>query len=406
MPDGDPAPTGRDTRLDVFRGLALVMIFINHVPGTAWEKITSRNFGFSDAAEGFVLMSGIAAGLAYSRGFQSARWASARRIWRRSWTLYLTHLLTTAWGLAISAACALWFASPALLHENEVWVLFEKPLGFVIGIPALTHQLGYTNILPLYTVLLLAAPAMILGARHAPRALLAASVVLWIAAGQFRLNLPNYPNPGGWFFNPLAWQVIFVLGLLTGVAMKEGRRLVPVLPWLQGLAAAFLLFALLCLQVPVVGGALNHAMAVLRNGFGLPFYLTTFDKTFESLPRLLHVLALAYLVSSLGWVRTLSASALAEPLALLGRHSLQVFAAGTILCFAAQGVKTIAGDRFALDTLLLASGLALQVLVAWLAERLRGEAPTRQSAAPVARPQGLARPVVVARARKAGPGLV
>jgi len=52
----------RDLRLDVFRGLALVMIFINHVPGTVYENVTSRNFGLSDAAEGFVLMSGVAAG--------------------------------------------------------------------------------------------------------------------------------------------------------------------------------------------------------------------------------------------------------------------------------------------------------------------------------------------------------
>ena len=57
-------PGGRDARLDMFRGLALVMIFINHVPGTFYETLTSRNFGFSDAAEAFVFMSGLAAGLA------------------------------------------------------------------------------------------------------------------------------------------------------------------------------------------------------------------------------------------------------------------------------------------------------------------------------------------------------
>lgn len=96
MPDHPPRVAGRDKRLDFFRGLALVMIFINHVPGTVWENFTSRNFGFSDAAEGFVLMSGIAAGLAYSKGFWTPTWAAARKIWRRAWTLYLVHLLTTS----------------------------------------------------------------------------------------------------------------------------------------------------------------------------------------------------------------------------------------------------------------------------------------------------------------------
>ena len=71
-PDMTQAPlTGRDPRLDFFRGLCLAMIFINHVPGQIYETFTSRNFGFTDAAEGFVFMSGAAAGLAYSIGMMT-----------------------------------------------------------------------------------------------------------------------------------------------------------------------------------------------------------------------------------------------------------------------------------------------------------------------------------------------
>ncbi len=386
MPDHPLQVAARDKRLDVFRGLALVMIFINHVPGTVWENFTSRNFGFSDAAEGFVLMSGIAAGLAYSKGFWTPTWAAARKIWRRAWTLYLVHLLTTIWAIAISAAFALWFAAPDLLHQNQVWILFQKPLGFLIGVPALTHQLGYTNILPLYATLLLVTPALILAALRFPRTLLVGSVLLWAVTGQFRLNLPNFPNPGGWFFNPLAWQIIFVMGLLTGVALKKGRRFVPILPWLQALTAAYLLLALIWLKVPVVYDTMNHFMRVLNQDLGLPFYITAFDKTFATVPRLLHVLALAYLLSTLGWVRHLAASSWAEPFALLGRHSLQVFATGTILCFALQGVKDLTGDRFLFDTLLLAMGLSVQFGVAWLADRWKGEAAVRP--APKAAPAG------------------
>ncbi len=39
----------RDTRIDVLRALALLTIFINHVPGTIYEHFTTKNFGFSDA---------------------------------------------------------------------------------------------------------------------------------------------------------------------------------------------------------------------------------------------------------------------------------------------------------------------------------------------------------------------
>ena len=100
------AKAPRDPRLDVFRGLCLVMIFINHVPKNLYENYTSRNFGFSDAAEGFVLMSGIAAGLAYSADFQAPMrlWQGLGRVWKRVWTLYQVHILTTVAALAAAAA--------------------------------------------------------------------------------------------------------------------------------------------------------------------------------------------------------------------------------------------------------------------------------------------------------------
>lgn len=387
MPDTfRPLPaTGRDQRLDAFRGLALVMIFINHVPGTIYEHLTSRNFGFSDAAEGFVVMSGIAAGLAYSAGFRpQPTWLGARKIWRRAWTLYMVHLLTSIWAIAVSAAAALWFAAPQLLHENQVWILFKKPLGFLVGLPMMTHQLGYTNILPLYTVLLIVAPALLIVGLRWPKLLLAGSILLWAASGQFRLNLPNFPNPGGWFFNPFSWQLLFVVGLLTGIMMKQGRRFVPVLPWLQWATGGFLLLSLIWSKTPAVAAVLGHGMWMLDQA-GLPWFITVFDKTFVTAPRLLHILSLVYLMSTLGWVRRAAASQAMRPIALLGRHSLPVFATGTVLCFALQGVKDVLGDHFLLDTLLLAGGLAIQYVLALLTERWT----VKPGKAPVAAPQAV-----------------
>jgi hypothetical protein len=78
----------RDTRLDVFRALALLSIFINHVPGTIYEKFTHREFGFSDSAEAFVLISGLAVALAYSSKFvEGIRLLLSLRMARRSLTL-------------------------------------------------------------------------------------------------------------------------------------------------------------------------------------------------------------------------------------------------------------------------------------------------------------------------------
>ncbi len=356
----------RDPRLDVFRGLCLVMIFINHMPKNFYENYTSRNFGFSDAAEGFVLMSGIAAGLAYSSDFRAPMrlWVGFGRVWKRVWTLYMVHILTTMAALAAASAVAVFLHNSEILFINQMDEVFSNPLRTFVGLTLLTHQFGYVNILPLYLVLLAFAPFMLIAAWRKPLWLMAASVVLWAAAGQWHLSLPNYPTPGGWFFNPLTWQVIFVTGLLTGVAMKDGRRFVPVKRWLQVLTGVFLLFAALAAQVPAVSKAMGGTLWLLQDRLGLPWFLTAFEKSYVTAPRLLHILALAYFLSTLPAVRRACATALAKPFELLGRQALPVFALGSVLCIGFQGIKHALGNSFALDTGLLAVGLAAQFALA------------------------------------------
>lgn len=376
---GSSAPVPRDARLDMFRGLALVMIFINHVPGTVYENFTNRNLGFSDAAEAFVFMSGMAAGLAYSGRFHTGSlWLAIAKIWARARQLYFVHLAITMASLAIFAATALWFGQHEVLTRNNIAILFTQPLASLIGIPLMGHQLGYLNILPLYITLLLATPLFLWVGLRWPLALLGASVALWALAGQFRLNLPNYPTPGGWFFNPLAWQLLFVTGLLCGVAMKQGRQFFPRTQLLFVLALAWVLIVLFWVKLPPIA---SGGMAVLNamSKAGLPFYITWFDKTFLALPRLSHALALFYVMASLGAIRHFAQTSWAAPLRLLGRQGLAVFAAGTVLSMALQAIRTPLGNDVLLDGLLLAGGLALQLGLAWALTRT-AEMSRRKSA--------------------------
>src|SRR5690606_32856803 len=100
--------SSRDTRIDVIRALALITIFVNHVPGNPFEALTSKNFGFSDAAEAFVLISGVSAGLAYGLKFRpGARLATTLKMWRRVGVLYIAQLGTTMATLAIFSFFAL-----------------------------------------------------------------------------------------------------------------------------------------------------------------------------------------------------------------------------------------------------------------------------------------------------------
>src|SRR5258708_2667303 len=63
------APAKRIDGIDFWRGFALLTIFIDHVPEKVFEHVTQQNFGFSDAAELFVFLSGVSVALAYRPRF-------------------------------------------------------------------------------------------------------------------------------------------------------------------------------------------------------------------------------------------------------------------------------------------------------------------------------------------------
>jgi len=400
LPGAPPPPRRpRDLRIDMFRGLALAMIFIDHVPGNPYERFTSRNFGFSDAAEAFFVMSGIAAGLAYSGRFlpeqvrRQGLWQAVAPIWARAWLLYLVQIMMTCVCIGLFAAAMLYFDAPELMQRNNLRQVFQNPGEALLGIPFLLHQIGYVNILPVYAVLLFAAPAIIPLAERWPWAVAVGSLGLWFCAGVFRWNLPNFPNPGGWFFNPFTWQAVFVTGLLIGIALRRGERFVPRIGWLFWLAAGFLVFVLAWRFVPGLGPFLNHQMAWL-GAQGVPFNIVSHDKTFLALPRFLHVLALVYVISCLGWVVTLAESRWVAPLRLLGRHGLLVFAWGTIIAMGFQTLMFTHEGSVWMPLVLPPLGLAIQLGLAWLkqlsaddARRRARAAASRPGARPVAEPQ-------------------
>ncbi len=373
MPDPSKAsaPSRRDRRIDMLRGMALMMIFINHIPGTVYESYTSRNFGFSDAAEGFVLISGISAALAYSAGLRARPlWPGVARIWGRAWVLYLVHLFVMAWVIGIAAGVERFTGNPEMMSQNNLQYLQSDLPGVLVGIPILTHQLGYVNILPLYAVLLLAAPGLILAASRWPGATLAGAIAVWVLAGLFRLDLPNFPTKGGWFFNPLAWQILFVLGILTGLAIRRGARFVAVRGWLVVFSAGYLLLSLAWLKIPALTEAGNAWLGWVSTQ-GVPFFIRDFDKTYVALPRLLHILSLAYLLSVWPLIRDLANSPIMAPFVLLGRQALPVFAFGTILSTAVQAAKTLTPESIIIDGVMIALGLALQLALAWARDRHR-----------------------------------
>jgi len=359
----------RDTRIDLIRGFALATIYINHVPGTVWEHFTTRNFGFSDAAEAFVMISGVSAALAYGRYFGPGPWWQGLwRCWGRAWMLYLVQMLISVVVLGLIAAVLRFAQTPEMMGQDNFQALIEDPIGVFIGLPLLLHQFGYINILTLYIVLILAAPLILWGGRREPLITFACALGLWLFAGIARVNLPTYPGAGQWFLNPFSWQLIFVIGALIGLRLAEGERLVPVRPWITALALAYAILAALWVQIDAVREAGNQVMVWLAN-LGLPRVITNFNKTYLELPRLLHILSLAWLVSVLPGFARWSGSRWFEPLSVMGRQALPIFALGTVLSFAARAVLTIDGaPSAALEAAVIWGGLALLVGFAYTRE--------------------------------------
>jgi hypothetical protein len=359
----------RAWQIDLFRGLALVMIFINHVPDNPLVVLTSANYGFSDAAEGFVLMAGIAAGLVFWRKAETEGAASVvARAWKRAFELYSAHLLVVLLTSAFVAWVATTEGDPRLLGWIGLGPLFDDTAAALVGTVLLGHQPNYLDILPLYIVLLLLVPVMLPLAGRAPWLLLALSGAVWAAANLLAWNAPTFPSEGGWLFNPLAWQFLFAIGMVIGVRMARGLPVVPRSNWL--LAAAILYVVVACVVI------LDPDL--VWPTLPLPWFLYGLDKTYLSLPRLLHVLALALVLARLPVAQAIAWLDRPGVLMLLGRHALPVFCAGSVLAVVVGLWRFVLGAEAWLQVAMVLAGLALQIglamLLAWTERGRAGRA--------------------------------
>ncbi|KQV39619.1 hypothetical protein ASE23_19075 [Rhizobium sp. Root73] len=350
MAQAHTVPSQRDTRLDVFRALCLLTIFVNHVPGQYLEYLTTKNFGFSDSAEAFVLISGLSAGLAYGRKFTIGnRLALSLKIWRRAFTLYIAHIMTSIITLAIFAGGALYFGRQDLIGEINIKPLVDHTEQGIVAMVLLGHQLGYNNILSMYAVVFLLLPAMLWLYGRSPFLLFMASAALWLAAGIFTIVPINFLDEGYWFLNPWSWQFLFVIGMICMMRARAGKP-VQRHPLLVAIAAGYVTLSLFWVLL---------SWWNLDFSYGLPTVLTGFDKTFLSLTRLLHVLALGYLLAVFPVFSRLTRLRIDHPLVQIGRHSLPVFIFGTILAMVGQVLLFVTGRDPLWGSLFVLAGIGL-----------------------------------------------
>ncbi len=373
--------TERDLRLDLFLGLTLWLIFLDHIPSNAVSWGTIRNYGFSDATEIFIFISGYTAAFVYGRTMDEHGFiVSSARALKRAWQIYVAHIFLFAFYLAEIGYVAHRFDNPLYTEEMGILDFLKQPDVTILQALLLKFKPVNMDVLPLYIVLLLGFPPLLWLLLRSPSFALIGSAGIYALMWWFELNLPAYPN-GVWNLNPFAWQLLFVFGAwcALGGAERLGRWLNS--PVIIGLAGLYLLFAFsiaMTWYFPRLGSYVPRIVGEV---------IYPIDKTNLDVLRILHFLSLA--VITVWFVpRDWPGLKLAVfwPAIACGQHSLEIFCLGVFLSFAGHFVFTELSNRVLMQIVVSVLGIAIMVAAATMISWYRSV--ERRGPGPGPRPPG------------------
>ena len=356
-----PAVGERELRLDLFRGLALWLIFIDHLPPSLLTWFTLRNYGFSDATEIFIFISGYTAAFVYGRAMlESGFVVATARVLRRAWQIYVAHVFLFTIFLAEISYVASSFENPLYSEEMGIMDFLKQPDVTIVQALLLRFRPVNMDVLPLYIVLMLSLPLILFLMRWKPDVTLGLSVLLYAVTWHFDLYFSAYPN-GFWAFNPLAWQLLFVFG--AWCALGGAKRMSQILssPVTLWICFAYL-FAAFCVTLTWYVPQLGHVVPRRIEQWMYPI-----DKTDLDVLRFAHFLALAAVT-----VRFLPKdwpglkSPWLKPMILCGQHSLEIFCLGVFLAFAGHFILAEIAGGAALHALISLGGILIMCGMAWI----------------------------------------
>jgi len=351
---------GRDLRLDLFRGVANWAIFLDHIPENVVNWITTRNYGFSDAADLFVFISGYTASFVYARMMLDRGFiVGATRLTKRVWQLYVAHIILFVIYIASISYLALRFGDSDMINEFNVAGLVDNATETLRQGLFLRFKPLNLDVLPLYIVLMGLFPPVLWFMLRKPDVTMVLSIVLWLAARHFGWNLTAYPA-GQWYFNPYCWQVLFVFG--AWCAMGGARRSMTLInaPITLWLCLGYLLFALIMTMAgrfPSFGGMFPQWLFSAFNPN---------DKTNLAPYRFLHFVVIVILVirfvpkdwPGLEWK-------VFDPLIVCGQQSLAVFCVGVFLSFVGHFELSMSSGSLFAQIFVSIAGIAIMTTVAY-----------------------------------------
>ena len=314
----------RDSRLDFCRGVALIVIFIDHIPYNPLSAWTLRNFSFCDAAEVFVLISGMASYMAYgSRLARLGFVACVKAIGRNLARIYLAHLLL----IAVLASMMLWiagrFSGADYIDSLKLQWLVEDPARAIMATFTLRYLPRLVDILPLYILLLAIAPGLVVMVRRDYRIALLLSTAVYLLAWKFSWNLSADKYGREWFLDPFTWQLLYTIGMtLAHLSRTAPQKFSWERRWLFA-AVGFLIVT------AIIAWPLNRPNVTSLAPLS---YIWPADKTYLSPLRIANVLALLYVFAFFvsphaPWLKR----RVAEMCISCGRHSLTIYGMGLVL---------------------------------------------------------------------------
>jgi hypothetical protein len=277
-------------------------------------------------------------------------------ILRRAWQIYVAHVFLFAIYLAEISYVATSFENPLYAEEMNILDFLKQPDVTIVQALLLKFKPSNMDVLPLYIILLLLFPPILWLLQFRSSLALGASVLLYVLTWHFNWNMPSYPS-GHWYFNPFAWQLLFVFGAWCALGGAQRLSRVTQSPVTVMIAAAYLLFAFvisLTWYLPGMSQYVPHWLEEL---------IYPIDKVNLDVLRFAHFLALAVLTVRFvprDW--PLLKSWWAWPPIVCGQHSLEIFCLGVFLSFAAHFAMVEVSS--AVWVQFVASGVGIVVMVA------------------------------------------
>jgi hypothetical protein len=351
---------GRDLRLDLFRGVANWAIFLDHIPDNVVNWITTRNYGFSDAADLFVFISGYTASFVYARMMLERGFVvGATRLTKRVWQLYVAHIILFVIYIASISYLALRFGDSEIINEFNVAGLVDNATETLRQGLFLRFKPLNLDVLPLYIVLMGLFPPVLWFMLRKPDLTMALSIILWLTARHFGWNLSAYPA-GQWYFNPYCWQVLFVFG--AWCAMGGARRSMTLIDSriTLYLCLGYLLFAL----IMTMAGRFPNFGAMFPEWLFSAFNPN--DKTNLAPYRFIHFAVIVILTirfvpkdwPGLEWK-------VFDPVIVCGQQSLAVFCVGVFLSFVGHFELSMSSGSLFAQLFVSIAGIAIMTTVAY-----------------------------------------